>query len=81
MLNSTMSNDAKLDDINDGNTLAHAIVDTIRDPLLVLDNDLRIVAASRSFYTTFQLAGQDIRGHLIYEIDNGQWNIPELRTL
>jgi chemotaxis protein methyltransferase CheR len=67
--------------IPDTAALAHAIVDTVRDPLLVLDHDLRIVAASRAFYQTFQLVDQDIRGHLIYEIDDGQWNIPELRTI
>jgi chemotaxis protein methyltransferase CheR len=48
---------------------------------LVLDHDLRIVAASRAFFQIFHLVDQDVRGHLIYEIDNGQWNIPELRTI
>src|SRR5665647_1357622 len=67
--------------IPDPAALAQAIVDTVRDPLLVLDNDLRIVAASRAFYQTFHLVDQDVRGHLIYEIDDGQWNIPELRTI
>jgi chemotaxis protein methyltransferase CheR len=61
--------------------LAHAIIDTVRDPLLVLDQDQRITAASRSFYQTFQLAGQDVRGEVLFDIDGGQWNIPELRTL
>jgi chemotaxis protein methyltransferase CheR len=67
--------------IPDTAALAQAIVDTVRDPLLVLDHDLRIVAASRAFYQTFQLVDQDIRGRLIYDIDDGQWNIPELRTI
>ena len=67
--------------IPDAAALAHAIVDTVRDPLLVLDHDLRIVAASRAFFQIFQLVDQDVRGHLIYEIDDGQWNIPELRTI
>lgn len=67
--------------IPDAAALAHAIVDTVRDPLLVLDHDLRIVAASRAFFQIFHLLDQDVRGHLIYEIDNGQWNIPELRTI
>ncbi len=67
--------------IPDAAALARAIVDTIRDPLLVLDQELRIVAASRAFYQTFQLVDQDIRRHLIYEIEDGQWNIPELRTI
>ena len=76
-----MSSDAPFNAIENGITLAHAIVDTVRDPLLVLDQDLRIVAASRSFYQAFQLVRQDVLGHLLYEIDGGQWNIPELRGL
>lgn len=78
---STLSKDAPFVEIPDGITLAHAIVDTVRDPLLVLDNELRVMAASRSFYQTFQLSEREVRGHLLYEIDGGQWNIPELRTL
>jgi two-component sensor histidine kinase len=67
--------------IPDAAALARAIVDTVRDPLLVLNQELRIVAVSRAFYQTFQLTGQDIREHLIYEIEGGQWDIPELRTI
>jgi len=76
-----MSSDAPFNAIENGITVAHAIVDTVRDPLLVLDPDLRIVAASRSFYQAFQLVRQDVLGHLLYGIDGGQWNIPELRGL
>ncbi len=67
--------------IPDAAALARAIVDTVRDPLLVLDEKLRILAASRAFYQIFQLVDRDIRGRLIYEIEEGQWNIPELRTI
>jgi chemotaxis protein methyltransferase CheR len=67
--------------VPDAAALAHAIVDTVRDPLLVLDHDLRIVAASRAFFQIFHLVDQDVRGRMIYEIDDGQWNIPELRTI
>ena len=83
MFTSTLSKDAPFVDIPVGIALAlsHAIIDTVRDPLLVLDPDHRIVAASRSFYQTFDLADQDVRGRLLYEIDDGQWNIPELRSL
>lgn len=69
------------DNIRDGITLAHAIVDTVRNPLLVLDENLLIIAASRSFYQTFRLVRQDVVGHLLYEIDGGQWNLPELRDI
>ena len=81
MLNLAMPDEAKFVDIDDGNTLAHAIVDTVRDPLLVLDQHQNIIAASRSFYQTFQLSSRDVSGHLLYEIENGQWDIPELRRL
>ena len=74
MLTSTLSKDASFVDIPDGITLANAIVDTVPDPLLVLDQNQRIVAASRAFHQIFQLVDQDVRGHLIYEIDDGQWN-------
>ena len=83
MLTSTLSKDAPLIDIPVGIALAlsHAIIDTVRDPLLVLDRDQRITAASRSFYQTFKLDGQDLRGQVLFDIDDGQWDIPELRDL
>jgi len=81
MLASPLSQEAPFVSIQDGITLAHAIVDTVRDPLVVLDHDLRVIAASRSFYTTFRLMREDVRGRLLYEIDGNQWNIPELREL
>jgi len=81
MLTSTLSKESPFVNVEDGITLAHAIVDTVRDPLVVLDHDLRVIAASRSFYSTFRLARDEVRGHLLYEIDGGQWGIPELREL
>jgi PAS domain S-box-containing protein len=65
----------------DGHPLARAIVDTVRDALIVLDRDLRVVAASRSFYQTFGANPQDTQGQLFYDLDNGRWNIPALRRL
>jgi two-component sensor histidine kinase len=53
-------------DIRDGLTLAQAIVDTVRDPLVVLDQNLRVIAASRSFFQTFRLVTDDVIG---YEVD------------
>ncbi len=67
--------------IHDGRTLAEAIVDTIREPLLILDDDLRVVAASRSFYRAFRVTRQDTQGRMLYELGDGQWNIPALREL
>ncbi|MGC2585623.1 MAG: histidine kinase, partial [Pseudolabrys sp.] len=67
--------------VQDGIALANAIVDTVRDPLVVLDQNLRVITASRSFYNTFRLTRDDVHGLLLYEIDGGQWDIPELREL
>ena len=61
--------------------IAQGIVDTIREPLLVLDQGLRLVAASRAFCTTFNLDIDDILGKPVYELGNGEWNIPQLRLL
>jgi two-component sensor histidine kinase len=66
---------------NDAGTLAQAIVDTVREPLLVLDKDLRVLAASRSFYLTFKVAPTDTQGRLLYALGDGQWDIPRLRLL
>ncbi len=63
------------------NLLAKAIVDTVREPLLVLDRDLRVIVASRSFYLAFQMTRQATQGRKIYDLDKGVWNIPELRLL
>jgi two-component sensor histidine kinase len=64
-----------------GHALAEAIVDAVREPLLVLDLDLRVIAASRSFYRTFAVAPRKTEGRLLFELGDGQWNIPGLRTL
>jgi two-component sensor histidine kinase len=66
---------------DDASALARAIVDTVREPLLVLDQDLRVIAASRSFYQTFKVNRQDTEGRLLYTLGNGQWDIPALRLL
>ena len=75
------SNSQSIRDRDDASALAQAIVDTIRDPLLVLDQDLRVVTANRAFYRTFRMNFQDIHGRPIYELGDGQWDIPELRLL
>jgi two-component sensor histidine kinase len=66
-------------DIEDAFALAQAIVDTVREPLLVFDKDLRVIAASRSYYSVFKVSPQDTQGRLLYELGDGQWNIPGLR--
>src|SRR6476620_7813099 len=64
-----------------GQSLAEAIVDTVREPLVVLDRDLRVIAASRSFYRTFAAEPGNTEGRMLYELGDGQWNIPALRTV
>jgi len=64
-----------------GRNLEAAIVDTVRQPLIVLDADLRVVVASRSFYRAFQVTSQETEGRYLYELGNGQWDIADLRRL
>ncbi|MEJ0097295.1 MAG: histidine kinase dimerization/phosphoacceptor domain -containing protein [Bauldia sp.] len=70
-----------LPDVAAARTLADAIVDTVRESLVVLDRDLRVVTASRSFYRTFGVAAGATEGRLFYELADGQWEIPALRKL
>ncbi|OGF52396.1 MAG: hypothetical protein A2044_02040 [Candidatus Firestonebacteria bacterium GWA2_43_8] len=67
--------------LKDERDYAESIIGTIREPLLVLDKDLRVVSASRSFYDAFKVKEKDTEGKLVYKLGNGQWNIPALKTL
>ena len=60
---------------------AEAIVETVQVPLIVLDSDLRVNKANRSFYETFQVSASQTAQSLIFELGNGQWNLPGLRSL
>src|SRR4030088_1001806 len=71
----------QVNDVQDAWVLAHAIVDTVREPLVVLDQDLRVVAASQSFYSTFKVDADHTQGKLLYDLGDGQWDIPKLRVL
>ncbi len=55
--------------------------DTAREPFLVLDTDLKVVGANESFYKNFQVAKEETENRLVYDLGNGQWDIPELRNL
>ena len=70
-----------LGDPQEGHILTRAIIDTIREPLVVLDKELRIIVASRSFYKKFKQTYENTQGKKFYDLGNGQWNIPKLRTL
>ena len=62
-------------------SFAASIVETVREPLLVLDNQLRVVSANQSFYRIFQVQPHEVEQQLLYHLCNGAWNIPELRSL
>jgi PAS domain S-box-containing protein len=67
--------------VEDIQTYAQNIVDTVREPLLILDTTLRVQSANRAFYQTFHVSPEETVDRLIYELGNGQWDIPALRTL
>jgi hypothetical protein len=70
------------DDYDSGERLlSQAIVDTLREPLVVLDHDLRVVVASRSFYSKFQVAPDATEGRLLRDLGGSQWNISALLAL
>jgi two-component system CheB/CheR fusion protein len=65
----------------DARNYAESIINTVREPLIVLDQDLRVVSVSRSFYEFFKVKPEETVGQLIYDLGNKQWNIPKLREL
>src|SRR5437764_9736819 len=67
--------------VEDIQNYAQNIVDTVRAPLLILDATLRVRSANRAFYQTFHVSPGETEGRLIYKLGNGQWDIPDLRTL
>src|SRR5580704_11694574 len=67
--------------VEDIQNYALNIVDTVREPLLILDTTLRVRFANRAFYQTFHVTSEETVDHLIYELGNGQWDIPDLRRL
>ena len=68
-------------EIQDAREYAENIVETVREPLVVLNSDLKILTANRSFYDTFKVTQKETIGNLIYNLGNRQWDIPRLRTL
>jgi chemotaxis protein methyltransferase CheR len=69
------------DQIEDVRSLAQIIVDTVREPLLVLDGDLNILVASTSFHRTFQIGLDDTQGRSLFALDDGAWDLPALHLL
>jgi nitrogen-specific signal transduction histidine kinase len=62
-------------------TYIKTVVDVVREPMLILDTDFRVMAANESFYNTFKVSTKETEGELVYNLGNGQWNIPVLQKL
>ena len=67
--------------VQEAREYAESIVETVREPLVVLDTDLRVMSVNHSFYQTFKVNPEDTKGKLIYDLGNRQWNISKLRVL
>src|SRR5437588_682457 len=67
--------------VADIQNFAQDVFDTVREPLLMLDGSLRVHSANGAFYQTFHVSAEETENQLIYELGNGQWDIPDLRTL
>jgi PAS domain S-box-containing protein len=67
--------------VQEASEYAESIVETVREPLVVLDADLRVVSANRSFYQTFGVIPEETGGQLLYDLGNRQWDNPRLREL
>ena len=68
-------------EIQDAREYAENIVETVREPLVVMNSDLKILTANQSFYNTFKVTPGETIGNFIYDLGNRQWNIPKLRVL
>jgi len=67
--------------VQEAREYAESIVETVREPLVVLDTDLKVISVNHSFYQTFKVTPEDTKGKLIYDLGNCQWNISKLRVL
>jgi two-component system CheB/CheR fusion protein len=68
-------------DIELAREYADNIINTVRESLLILDKDFKVISANRSFYKMFNTAGENTVGKYIFELDNKNWEIPQLREL
>ncbi|MBN1662570.1 MAG: PAS domain-containing sensor histidine kinase [Deltaproteobacteria bacterium] len=66
---------------DEASDFAESVINTVREPLISLNQDLRVVTVSRSFYEFFKVKPEETVGQLIYDLGNKQWNIPKLREL
>lgn len=80
------NNDKKINEVADklwstSWTYIRTVIDTAREPFLILDRDLRVVAVNSCFLRTFEVSDKNTEGQLVYDLGNGQWNIPRLKNL
>jgi two-component system CheB/CheR fusion protein len=73
--------DVAADALQEARSYAESIVDTVREPLLVVDEQARVLSANQSFYGTFRVSKEDTEGRSLYELGRGEWDIPRLRVL
>ncbi len=66
-------------EVAEARDFADAIIETVREPLLVLDGELRVERANRTFYDTFRVRREETEGRFLYDLGNRQWGIPALR--
>ncbi len=69
------------DEVDEAHEFAENVINTVREPLISLDQDLRVITVSRSFYEFFKVKPEETVGRLIYDLGNKQWDIPKLRDL
>ena len=67
--------------LNEARALSDSVVETVREPLVVLDDELRVVQCNRAFLTTFDLREGQVVGELIYDASGGAWDSGDLRKL
>lgn len=65
----------------DARDYAEGMIETVREPLVVLDSDLRVQRATRAFYDTFLVTREETEGRFLYDLGNGEWNQPRLREV
>jgi len=69
------------EELNNARTYTEGIINTIGDPLIILDKDLRVKRATNGFYTKFKVTEKETEGRYIYDLGNLQWDIPALRNM
>jgi len=69
------------EEVREARDNAQSIVDTVREPLIILDGDLKVISAGRSFYQTFQVKPEETMGRNFFDLGGRQWDIPRLREL